>query len=246
MPVLKVYLIDDDPRAADKARRILERREDVIWVGSTTNPVKGLKDLARYRPDVLMLDLEMQPLTGWQVLERIDPAIRVIITTVAKESGMKALHHGAFYFLDKTYREAELNAALDRVWAAENGKTPVYPPVEQGYIWLSSGGDKYPIRFLVADIEVVEAEGNYSRLYHTDGDILIDQSAAEMQKILPADRFMRVSRRHIIALNRFHRRGGHDEIELIRVMNDQIKRVKVGEAYAKRFYDYLAANFPKR
>ena len=246
MHILKIYLIDDDPRAADKVRKILAGRDGVFLIGSTTNPLKGVKEVVRYRPDVLLLDLEMQPITGWEVMEKIDSAIRVIIITVEKDKGMDALHKGAFYFLDKTYGQAELHAAIDRVWEAEtSGGYPPFP-TKADHIWVSSGGSRYPVQFFVPDIEAVAADGNDCKLYHTDGVTIVDQNMTEMQKILPTAKFMRISRQHIIALNRFHRRLPHGEIELIRVMNQEIRRLKVGGTYEKRFYAYLEDNFPKK
>src|SRR5690606_7481333 len=118
MPVTKIYHVDDDPRSIEKSRKLISAREDLLQVGSSTNPVKALDEVKRYKPEILLLDLDMHPITGWEIMELIDLQITlVIIITVDKEMGMKSLAKGAAFFLDKTYGKSEFNVAIDNLIA---------------------------------------------------------------------------------------------------------------------------------
>lgn len=245
MPVTKIYHVDDDPRSIEKARKLICAREDLLQVGSSTNPEKALKEIKRFKPEILLLDLDMHPITGWDIMERIDQQkTLVVIITVDKEAGMASLAKGASFFLDKTYGKREFNVAIDKLTADGRSESAVSMPYEQGYEWFTSGGKSHPVRFYVEDIEAIVADGNDSVIYHTHGKTIVDQNLAAVEKTLPANRFMRVSRSHMIALDRFHQRLADAEIQLVRVENEAVKRVKVGDAYAKRFYKYLEEQFP--
>lgn len=243
--MLRIYQIDDDSRMADKIRKMLSGREDVVLVGTTTNPLKGVDIVNRYRPDILLLDLEMQPITGWQVMEKIDKDVRVIVITAHDKMGMASLARGAAFFLDKSFGKQQLYTAIDRILGrlapAKDGDFPS----ESEYLWLSSGGKNYPVKFFMADIEAVKANGNYSMVYHTDGETMVNENLAAMERILPPEKFMRISRTHIIALNRYHRRLSDGGIALSRVQNEDVKVLKVGNEYATAFYAYLEAKFNK-
>lgn len=246
MPVVKIYHVDDDPRSIEKSRKLISTREDLFQVGSSTNPEKALNEIMHYKHEILLLDLDMRPISGWDIMERIDlQKTWVVIITVDKEMGMTSMAKGAAFFLDKTYGKLEFNVAIDKLIADMKQRASVSMPQEKGYEWFTSGGAAHPVRFYLEDIEAIVADGNDSVIYHTDGKMTLDQNLTEMEKILPTDRFMRISRSHIIALDRFQQRLTGGKIQLMRVENEEIKRLKVGEKYANRFYAYLDEQFPR-
>lgn len=239
MDILRIYHIDDDPRMADKVRKLLAGRDDVVLIGTTTNPIKGLEAVNRYLPDILLLDLEMQPITGWQVMEKVNRQVRVIIITAHDKMGMPSLERGASFFLDKSFGKNQLYGAIDRILGkqAPSSNEPFASDAE--YIWLPAGGKSYPAKFFIPDIEVIEALSNYCKVHHVDGMTTVNMGIGEMERILPRKKFMRISRHVIIALSRFHRRMVNDQIELRRINNEKLKCLNVGQEYAKAFYAYL-------
>ena len=239
MPVLSVYIVDDDPRAVKRARKMVEGREDLVLVGTATDPQKAVTDIGKYRPDLVMLDLEMDPLDGWQVMKQLDRAIRVIICTVETMVGQKTYQFRAAYYLTKPYRKADFDQAIERVWEGVDNND-MQPLAARGdHVWFTSGGKRRKVRLLLDDIEVVEADGNYCKVYYTHGTMLIDQSLKEVERMLPARQFMRIHKCHIIALNRYLAHDG-DMVQLQHVEHSGIAHLKLGEHYAKRFYNYLA------
>ena len=238
MPVLTAYIVDDDPRAVKRARKLVEGRGDLILVGTATDPRKALADIAKYRPDLVLLDLEMEPMDGWQVMEQLDPAIRVIICTVETEVGPKTYQFRAAYYLTKPYRKSDFDHAIDRIWEGVDNNDIRLLPTQPNYVWFTAGGKRHKVRLSLDDIEAVEADGNYSKVYYTHGTMMIDQSLKEVERLLPAGQFMRIHRCSIMALNRYLVING-DTIQLQHVVNTEIARLKLGEHYAQRFYNYL-------
>jgi two-component system LytT family response regulator len=67
---MKAYLVDDEPLAVTRLRRLLEADGRVEVVGATNDPRRALEDLRLTLPDVLFLDIEMPGMSGFDLLER--------------------------------------------------------------------------------------------------------------------------------------------------------------------------------
>ncbi|MCS6847621.1 MAG: response regulator [Anaerolineae bacterium] len=117
---LRVLIIDDDPDAAELARRYLISSSDIKFeVASTTQPVEAIKIAHSFKPACILLDLMMSERDGWEVLSllKTNPntrAIPVIISSVLKEHRL-SLALGASAVLHKPYSAAQLITTLRSV-----------------------------------------------------------------------------------------------------------------------------------
>ena len=98
--MIKVLLVDDHPLVLEGLRAMMEAESDVQVVGATTEGMRVV-DLARmYRPDVVVLDLELGATNGYEVLKRLRAEqlpVRVLVLTAYSdgESMRAALEHQA-------------------------------------------------------------------------------------------------------------------------------------------------------
>lgn len=240
MPLLKTYILDDNPSDLQRARKLVANHQQLLLVGTATDPEKALPLIRKYDVEVLLLDLEMNPLNGWEVIKRLGTAAKVILCTVDKTAGEGAYHHNVVFYLVKPLTKKSLDRAIQQIIAGNN----MPPPVEPDHVWVTSGGASRQIKILLADIEAVRANGDYCVLYYTYGTISLDQSLKEMERLLPTNRFMRVHRSYIVALSRHHAHG-NGKVYLKRVENREIEEIPLGGRYAERFYAYLNHNFPR-
>lgn len=240
MPLIKTFILDDNPADLQKARKLVSAHKGLVLVGTETDPERALPLIRRYGVEVLLLDLEMNPLNGWEVIKRIDTDIKVILCTVDNTAGEGAYHHNVLFYLVKPLTKKSFDRAIQQVIAGKN----LASAAEPDHVWLTSGGASRQVKVMLADIETVQADGDYSVLYYTYGRIHLDQSLKEMERLLPTDRFMRVHRSYIIALNRHHAHG-NGKVYLKRVENREMEEIPLGGRFAERFYDYLERNFPK-
>lgn len=117
---LRVLIIDDDPEAAELARRYLISSSDIKFeVVSTTQPGEAIKIAHSFKPACVLLDLMMPERDGWEVLSLLKTtpdtrAIPVIISSVLKEHRL-SLALGASAVLHKPYSAAQLITTLRSV-----------------------------------------------------------------------------------------------------------------------------------
>ena len=133
MKKFRVLLVDDHALVRAGIRALLERGELVEVVGEAGDGHDALELIEKLRPDVVLLDLAMPQLSGFEVLKitsREFPQVHVIVLTVhdEEEYAFEALRTGASGYLPKSAASAELRLAIEHVMG---GKKYLSPTVEQ-------------------------------------------------------------------------------------------------------------------
>jgi len=112
---LRAYLVDDEPLAVERLRRMLERTGRVEVMGSTTDPEKAVAALAADPPDLCFLDIQMPRLDGFEVLARLPSQPMVVFTTAYDQYALKAFGVNSVDYLLKPIEPEALERALRKV-----------------------------------------------------------------------------------------------------------------------------------
>jgi len=112
---LSAYLVDDEPLALERLRRLLEHTGRVEVTGSTTEPEKAVSDLTANPPDVCFLDIQMPRLNGFEVLARLPIQPIVIFTTAYDQYALQAFGVNSVDYLLKPVEPESLERALTKV-----------------------------------------------------------------------------------------------------------------------------------
>jgi two-component system LytT family response regulator len=112
---LRAYLVDDEPLALERLRRLLERTGRVEVSGSTTEPEEAVAALTSDPPDVCFLDIQMPRLDGFEVLARLPSQPIVVFTTAHDQYALKAFGVNSVDYLLKPVEPESLERALKKV-----------------------------------------------------------------------------------------------------------------------------------
>ena len=112
---LRAYLVDDEPLALERLRRMLERTGRVEVTGSTTEPEEAVAVLMADPPDVCFLDIQMPRLDGFEVLARLPSQPIVVFTTAYDQYALKAFGVNSVDYLLKPVEPESLERALKKV-----------------------------------------------------------------------------------------------------------------------------------
>jgi two-component system, cell cycle response regulator DivK len=117
-----VLLVEDDPVNRTLAKRILTAHNYPF--AEAVDGAAALEAIVDHRPDVILMDLSLPVMNGWEATERIrrDPTlagIRILAVTANAMAGdrERALQAGCDDYLTKPFRPTELVAALERLTA---------------------------------------------------------------------------------------------------------------------------------
>jgi len=112
---LRAYLVDDEPLALERLRRLLEHTGRVEVIGGTTEPERAVAALTADPPDVCFLDIQMPRLNGFEVLARLPSQPIVIFTTAYDQYALQAFGANSVDYLLKPVEPESLERALTKL-----------------------------------------------------------------------------------------------------------------------------------
>lgn len=112
---LRAYLVDDEPLALQRLKRLLNRTGRVEVVGSATNPEEAIAALQAEAPDVCFLDIQMPRINGFEVLARLPIQPLVVFTTAYDQYALKAFSVNSVDYLLKPVEIDQLERALTKI-----------------------------------------------------------------------------------------------------------------------------------
>ena len=214
MERLSVLIVDDEKPARNDIARILGKMDDIEIIGEAGDGVGAVKKIERLKPDILLLDIRMPGLDGFQVIEKLSdfeysPA--VIFVTAYDTYALKAFEVHAVDYILKPVDEKRLAQAIERAARIRRGleKRPdldalletlgaeprrlalrkndslVMVDVEDILYATSSGGE---VKVVTKELE---GAANY-------------RSLDELQRELPPSVFVRVHRSYVANIKQIH------------------------------------------
>jgi two-component system LytT family response regulator len=127
---LLAYLVDDEPLALERLRRLLEDTGRVEVTGFTTKPEEAIAALTENPPDVCFLDIQMPRLTGFEVLAKLASRPIVVFTTAYDKYALEAFGVSAADYLLKPVAPETLTRALDQVDRLRGAGLPAQPDMQ--------------------------------------------------------------------------------------------------------------------
>ena len=210
---LRAYLVDDEPLALERLRRLLTSSNRVEIVGATTEPEQAVAALTTAPADVCFLDIHMPRLSGFDVLARLPSQPIVIFTTAYDCYALKAFAVNSVDYLVKPVDPAHLERSLIKV---ENLRR-VDPPgaADMGALLtrltetLMREKPNYPERIAVRlgtrlcflDLPKVTHFFAEDKLTYaaSDGQVFcLDHTIAELEKKLDPRKFLRIHRSTVV------------------------------------------------
>jgi len=114
---MRVLLIDDEAAARGRLRRLLQQHPEAEIVGESHNGLDAVQKIELLKPDLVLLDIQMPGLDGFQVLQELQSPENmplVIFATSFEEHALRAFKEHALAYLLKPIDEEQLRLALKR------------------------------------------------------------------------------------------------------------------------------------
>ena len=192
-------IIVDDERLARKELRSMLAEHEIIEVVGEAESVKQAAELVHAKnPDVLFLDIQLPGETGFDLLEKISPASKIIFVTAFDAYAIRAFEVNALDYLLKPINPARLAQAIERLTTHDPAPAPPARALEYEDRLFIEVDERS--RFLkVSDIIVITAMGDYSQIFSADGQkSLVLKPLRDWEERLPAKHFARIHRSTII------------------------------------------------
>jgi two-component system, LytTR family, response regulator len=213
---IRTVIADDEALARKKLRILLDSEPDILVVAESKNAKETLAALQAYKPDLLLLDVQMPDADGFEILKQV-PAEQmpiVVFTTAYDQYAIKAFEAHALDYLLKPFDQERLHNALERArMELLKSRDPEltkrllallvdFKPRSQAEqrLVIKAGGR---VVFLdVEEIEWIEAAANYVRLYAGKESYLLRGSIGRLAERLDPAQFVRIHRSTIVNIQK--------------------------------------------
>lgn len=209
--MIKALLVDDEPKATDVLRLMLERFVPEVGSVAVCNDAReAAAAIHRFRPDLLFLDIRMPHLNGFDVLNQLQHrSFKVVFTTAYHEYTIQAIRFSAFDYLLKPVDAQDLIATVQRYTQAVN-ELGYQPEQLQNMLRNLQASDPAQFRIAIPDREGVhfflpgeivrcEALGGYTKFYTANGKTyLSSKNLGEYEELLASRGFLRTHKSHLV------------------------------------------------
>lgn len=215
---IRALVVDDDPIARDRLATLLAEEDDVELIGQCADGAEAIARIRQDRPDLLFLDVQMPEVDGFGVVEAIGAAKMPVTVFVSAyvDFALRAFDAYALDYLLKPFDAERFGVALSRAREAVRSRRPAGDPRMEALLEFmgSAARPAYPqtlavkagdqFRFVaVADIDYIEADGNYIHLHVQQTRRVVHRSLKQMEeRVLDPDTFVRIHRSTIVNVSR--------------------------------------------
>lgn len=198
---MKALIVDDERLARKELISLLGDFKNVEILGEAANADEAVEMIEQKKPDVIFLDIQMPGKTGFELLESLDKAPKVVFTTAYDEYALKAFEFNALDYLLKPIHQERLRECIGKL-SSEIKDTYNSSESKLGLedrVFVKDGERCWFVK--LADVRLFESDGNYIKVYFDNNRPMIHKSLNALDKKLDERSFFRASRKHIINLS---------------------------------------------
>jgi two-component system LytT family response regulator len=209
--MLKILLIDDDPKATDSLRMMLEKFiPEEKRVECCNDARQAVIMIHNFNPDLIFLDIRMPHLTGFDILESVvNKHFKVIFTTAFDEYAIRAIRFSAFDYLLKPVDMEELLNVFKRFMqtrAEQNPSPELFSNISHNLTLQQESQFRLalPSRegvYFLYPKEIIrcEALSAYTRFYTVNNkQLLSSKNLGEYEELLAPFHFIRTHKSHLV------------------------------------------------
>ncbi len=222
---MNVLIVDDEPLARRRLRRMLDALEGVHVVGEAADGEEGRLEIERHAPDLVLLDIDMPQCDGLSLAATADMP-HVIFVTAHRQHAPEAFELDAVDYLLKPVRRDRLAHAIERVRQRRPGGSELEEVAE--VVRDTVAHQRRPPRlsarsgttlhvFDARDISRLQTRDKYTVFHRNGVEYLLDESLSDLQRRLESWDFVRVHRAELVnlaAVVAVHLGAGESEVEL--------------------------------
>jgi two-component system LytT family response regulator len=251
--IMRIAIVDDEEPARLVLREYLDAEPGVEVVAECANGFEAVKAVSEHKPDVMITDIQMPKLDGFEVLDLVGRDTNVIFATAYDEFALKAFDVHAIDYLLKPFSRERLREALararQRLGAAKGSTATGSRPDAASVAMAARPAGTWITRIVIRDgaevhvvpidrVDYVEAQDDYIAVHAGDRTLLKDQALGALEAQLDPRRFVRVHRSFLLNLDRLAKLEPATKDTKVAVLRDG-RRLPVSRSGQERLQQLL-------
>jgi two-component system response regulator LytT len=258
---LRTVVVDDEQLARAELCFLLEQLGGIEILGQAGNGVEALNVIEEYQPDLVMLDVQMPGLTGFEVARRLvgrNAATQIVFVTAYDQHAIEAFEVNAVDYLLKPVDQARLEVAVDRarrriasdrpVESGTNVNSAELEKIIQAVTERQSRRERLAIKVGERFLLVQSEEIIYASLADEGITVVTGQHAGtsnyrtldELHERLDPTVFWRVHRAHLVNINKIKEIvPWFSRNYILRMKDPKATEIPVSRTHTRRLREYL-------
>ncbi|MDQ6471865.1 LytTR family DNA-binding domain-containing protein [Flavobacterium sp. LHD-80] len=199
---IKCVLIDDEPLAIKVLQNYFTNFTDFEVVATFNNSLEALDFINSTPVDAVFLDINMPMMTGFELISLIENKTKVIITTAFREFAAESYDLDVLDYLVKPIPLPRFIKCINKITTEYNLKNNIKVETVKGDSHIFIKVDKKMMKINIEEILFVEGMKEYIKVVTPDKTYITHKSLTSLSEELPADRFLRIHKSYVIALNK--------------------------------------------
>jgi len=199
---LKTLVVENSKVHCKIIARMVKNHDDLNLVAACSNAIDANRIIKNHKIDLILLDIEMPFINGFDLLESLDQEIQVIIISGNSHNALKAFDYGVRDFLLKPLNIDRFDNAIRKVLT--NNKRN---EIEEDKEFLMVRSHLKNKKVSLKEIKWVEAFGDYVKIITDKEKVIALSTMKSISDKLPNDRFLRIHRSYIVNLNKIEKYG---------------------------------------
>ena len=205
--MLKCMVIDDEHLAIQLLENHISKVPFLHLESTFKNPLDALISINTNPVDLIFLDIQMPQLNGVQFMKLLQNRAQVIITSAYQEYAIDGFEHNVVDYLLKPISFERFFKAAEKAHNLKNPsqkleRAPELYPATGGYIFIKV--ETKTVRVELDEILFIEGLKNYVSIQTKNKKIITLQVMKQLEEILPPNRFVRVHKSYIVALDKIN------------------------------------------
>jgi DNA-binding LytR/AlgR family response regulator len=227
-------IVDDEPLAVRLLESYVEKTPDLELMASFTDSITAINAVKAQKPDLLFLDIQMPNIDGMELAHSLPEETRVVFTTAFKEYAFESYEVNALDFLLKPIRYNKFLAAVEKAKKWFSTRNEDVGTRNDRTVFIRVDGEWRNIA--IDQITYVNGMKDYVLFYLDDESkpLITHLTMKSVEDMLPPDKFLRVHRSYIVAINKIQK---VDRNDCIYIGNEIIH---VPDGYLTTFRSFIA------
>ena len=199
---IKCVLVDDEPLAIKVLQNYFNNFPDFEVIGTFNNSLEALDFVNSTSVDAVFLDINMPMMTGFELISLIENKTKVIITTAFREFAAESYDLDVLDYLVKPIPLPRFIKCINKITTEFNLKNNIKVETTKGDSHIFIKVDKKMMKINIEEILFIEGMKEYIKVVTPDKTYITHKSLTSLSEELPADRFLRIHKSYVIALNK--------------------------------------------
>jgi two-component system LytT family response regulator len=220
-------IIEDEPLALEKTKGFVEKTPFLNLLATFDDALEGLAFLKSNKVDLLFLDINLDELSGIELLENSKLNCQVIITTAYSEYALKGYELNVKDYLLKPFTFERFLQAVDKI---QDSKSINHKELNSKFIFIKTESRLEKVN--IDEILFIEGMRDYRKIHTINKRIMTLQNFSELEQLLPANLICRVHKSYMVAISKI------DAIERSRIKISK-EIIPISETYRDHFFSQI-------